>query len=520
MQREGADITAEDMVGPLTEPSNIQQYFSSSTIFVTGATGFLGRLLVEKLLRTCFDLSKMYILVRPKGNKSVEQRLQEYFDDALYERLKREKSEAMAKLFVIEGDCYLPDLGLNEQDKQLIISEVNYIFHAAATLRFNEKLRVAAYTNARGTRDILKLAKKITNLRSFVYVSTAYSFCPRKIIDEEFYEPHITGDKLLTLVETLNDDVLEKIAPILIDEWPNTYTFTKSVAEDIIRKESNGLPIAVVRPSIVVVTSKEPVSGWINNSYGATGIFVNIGMGVVRTLYCDATYVSDLVPADYAINTMIAAAWNIAKTRGSNLNSEMPKQETDCNNIPVYNYVSSTQNPITWRECISKGNQHLSKAPSVLQIWHSVFKTTSSTYGYLFLHYTLHLLPAYIVDFLAFCIGKRPQMVKMYGKIEKLLDVLGYFMRREWVFRNNNTQELWKMLNDEDKKLFEFDMSLLDWDMFFYTYVRGVRVYLVKDPLNTIAEARAKRFKLMIAHYALVTIFMSIFVMFVWHVML
>lgn len=109
-------------------------------------------------------------------------------------------------------------------------------------------------------------------------------------------------------------------------------------------------------------------------------------------------------------------------------------------------------------------------------------------------------------------------MVKTYNKIEKLLDVISYFATRQWVFRNNNTQELWKMLNDEDKKLFEFDINLLDWEMFFYTYFRGARVYLVKDPLNTAPEAVARRFKLIIAHYTLVTILMLIFLMFVWYV--
>lgn len=46
-----------------------------------------------------------------------------------------------------------------------------------------------------------------------MYISTAYSFCIHKEIKEEFYEPDITGDKLLELVETLDDDLLAKITP-------------------------------------------------------------------------------------------------------------------------------------------------------------------------------------------------------------------------------------------------------------------------------------------------------------------
>lgn len=63
--------------------SDIQNYFAGSTVFVTGATGFLGRLLVEKLLRSCHDLKKIYILVRTKKDKTPEERFKEYFDNVV-----------------------------------------------------------------------------------------------------------------------------------------------------------------------------------------------------------------------------------------------------------------------------------------------------------------------------------------------------------------------------------------------------------------------------------------------------
>lgn len=78
---EGLDIAASYMIDENPkEQSEIQEFYTNSTIFVTGATGFLGKLLIEKLLRTCSTLRKIYILVRPKKGKEITTRVQEIFD--------------------------------------------------------------------------------------------------------------------------------------------------------------------------------------------------------------------------------------------------------------------------------------------------------------------------------------------------------------------------------------------------------------------------------------------------------
>lgn len=58
----------------------IQQYFYKKSIFLTGATGFMGKTLMEKLLRTC-DVEVFYILVRTKKGKGTTSRLEEIFND-------------------------------------------------------------------------------------------------------------------------------------------------------------------------------------------------------------------------------------------------------------------------------------------------------------------------------------------------------------------------------------------------------------------------------------------------------
>ena len=57
----------------------------------------------------------------------------------------------------------------------------------------------------------------------------------------------------------MTDEQLELLSPSLMKNLPNTYTFTKKLAEEYLRKEASDLPIAICRPSIVGAAYKEPV---------------------------------------------------------------------------------------------------------------------------------------------------------------------------------------------------------------------------------------------------------------------
>lgn len=56
-------------------------------------------------------------------------------------------------------------MGLNDEDREMLINNVNCVFHCAATVRFDEHIRTAVYTNVRSTQDLLLLAKKMQNLK-------------------------------------------------------------------------------------------------------------------------------------------------------------------------------------------------------------------------------------------------------------------------------------------------------------------------------------------------------------------
>ncbi|KAF5291768.1 hypothetical protein FQA39_LY14256 [Lamprigera yunnana] len=471
--------------------SDIQSYFEDKVIFVTGATGFLGKLIVEKLLRTC-NVRKLYITKRPIKNKRRHfEDVEQYFDNTIFDRLKEEKNAALKKVAAVVCDLAMPRLGMSEADLESLKEEVNVVIHAAADVRFNASLKVIACTNIRGTQRILSLCAKLKHLTSLVYVSTAYSNCVKPDVgDELFYDPPLKAHELLTIVEAFDDETLEAITPSILGAWPNTYSFSKSIAEDCIKSYSGLLPVAIIRPSIVVTTASSPIPGWIDGFTNLVGFFIGVIIGLFRTQLFFPENITDIVPADYVVNCLLAAATKIPQD----------------GHIPVYNCVSSLRNPITWKECDNYGTHHAQKVPTPKTVWHKFLIESRNKYSFYILHFLLHMVPAYVADFFMWCLGKKQKCVKEYKKMGEFLILTSYFATKQWIFDDANTQILWNNLNETDQALYPFDVAKLDWNSFFKSSILGCRTYITKDTMDTVPEGHKKIFILKISHYTLVTV--------------
>lgn len=103
-----------------------------------------------------------------------------------------------------------------------------------------------------------------------------------------------------------------------------------------------------------------------------------------------------------------------------------------------------------------------------------------------------------------------------YKKLHTFSNVISYFSLRSWTFNDGNTRSLISRLSKLDKSLFNFDVSKLNWDEYFEIHMIGIRVHILKDPLETLPEARRhmKRFVILIYlyHYDYILIFLHIFV--------
>ena len=55
--------------------SAVSKFYSGRSVFITGGTGFIGKQMVEKLLRSCSEIDRIYLLMRPKKGMALEERL-------------------------------------------------------------------------------------------------------------------------------------------------------------------------------------------------------------------------------------------------------------------------------------------------------------------------------------------------------------------------------------------------------------------------------------------------------------
>lgn len=289
----------------------IPEFYAGREIFVTGGSGFMGKVLLEKLLRSCPDLKCVYVLLRPKKGRSVDERLQEIVNLPLFSLLKKMNSGALRKLIPIAGDVSELKLGMSDEDQRRL-QNVSVIFHSAASVRFDDTLKDAVFMNTRGTREVLNFAKTLRDLKAVQHVSTTYSHPELKFVGEKIHEPYVDWQKAIEICETLDEGVLDIATPKYTQFMPNTYTFTKALAEQIVDDHKDELPLMIFRPSIVISSMKEPFPGWIDNFNGPVGLLVGSGIGITRTMHCDPDNIADFTPVDICIKAMIIAAWKRA----------------------------------------------------------------------------------------------------------------------------------------------------------------------------------------------------------------
>ncbi|RVE41034.1 hypothetical protein evm_014315 [Chilo suppressalis] len=484
-------------VKPLVPAASAFVSTHQSALALREQGGFLGKALIEKLLYSCSDLDRIYLLMRSKKGVKADDRLAQIYNAMAFDRLRNEKPDIfLSKVFIVAGDVMEPGLGLSEEDRTLLVNRVHIIFHVAASVRFDDPLPYATKLNLGGTKEIVDFAKDVRNLSSLVHVSTSYSNTNREVIEEVMYPPHADWRDTMQVCESIDEHSLRVLTPKYLGEIPNTYTFTKQLAEHVVYENKGLLPAVIIRPSIVISSVEEPFPGWIENFNGPVGLLVACGKGIMRSLYTDPNLIADYIPVDVSIKGIIAAAW----LRGT-------KKLEPTDDIPIYNCCAGNLNNITMFELVDIGKQLAATVPLNDMIWNvggSI--TTSKT-----LHYIkvllLHCLPAIFIDTLLFILGKKPMLFKIQRRIYIANLALHYYITKQWTFDNKNFILLRSRIKEQDMKEFYYEIEKVDKYEYFRKSCIGGRKYLLNEKDEDLPKAKAHYARMVILDKAVQIIF-------------
>ena len=127
---------------------NIKEFYVGKSILITGTTGFLGKILLEKVLRDLKGYRNIYLMIRNKPKRTLQQRLMgEILGSKLFQPLFTERPEILEvvkeRVIPVYGDLCLEGLGLDPKDRQMLIDDVDVIMNGAASVNFMEPFRDA-----------------------------------------------------------------------------------------------------------------------------------------------------------------------------------------------------------------------------------------------------------------------------------------------------------------------------------------------------------------------------------------
>ncbi|XP_066153901.1 putative fatty acyl-CoA reductase CG5065 [Euwallacea fornicatus] len=459
----------------------IPQCFAGKNVFITGGSGFMGKVLIDKLLRCCPDLKTIYILLRPKKGRNLEERIKLICDVPLFDKLKREHPSRLQKIVPVAGDVSLLGLGLSDESRSMLIKEVNIIYHVAASVRFDDPLKDAIFMNTRGTREAVHLAEEVENLDVFLHVSTTYSHTDKEVIEEKMYPPIADWRETIKTAENTDSHILNVFTPHFINPFPNTYTFTKRLAENVVYDLCNGrIPAVIVRPSIVISTINDPIPGWTDNFNGPVGMLVGGGKGILRSIYTNPDVIPDYVPADMVIKSLILTSWAkaIETHKGERLNTS------------IYNASNNNVNNMTLGDMVEMGAKIAWEVPFNTILWYPGGAITKFYTVHLLKVILYHLLPALFIDGLLKLFGHKPILLKIQRKIYIANMALQFYMTREWTFVNNKIIKLETSILPLDEADFGLGKKDLDRFEYFKSAALGAKRYLLKEDINCMEQAK------------------------------
>jgi thioester reductase-like protein len=515
------------------EPFSVPETLRGKHILLVGVTGFIGKVWLANLLSDVPEIGKIFLLIRKQKGASAQRRFEKIVEespvfDPLHERLGGDLPKFLsARIEVVEGDVSQPGLGLDAKTRTRLERTLDLLVNSAGLVDFNPDLRDALATNVRGVAHLLHFLRA-SDHAGLVHISTCYVAGARNgRITEELqadYTPAHEGDfdaehewksleELIRKVEERSEsaEVAAAIRRQLLGRrgekaqlteaeleiqirrsrarwvrnrliragtrrarhlgWPNTYTFTKSLAESLITRRAADLPVAIVRPSIVESSTDQPFPGWNEGINTSAPLSYLLGT-FFRQLPTNERKCLDIIPVDMVCRglTLIGAA--VIARRHERL----------------YQLATSTANPCDMGRSIeltALAHRKHYRAQQGLEHWLRLRFETIPVSKSRYRKFSVPAQKAVVsgINRITSQLLRRAPLARQerdLARVEKLIELYEPFiLHNEQVFEAQNVQLLSAALPEDEKQLFGYEAGSIDWwDYWINVHVPALRKWV------------------------------------------
>ncbi|MEM9692760.1 MAG: AMP-binding protein, partial [Myxococcota bacterium] len=556
-----------ELAAPGPGPLLPTQLFSGRRFIVVGGTGFLGKVWVSMFLHHFPNIDRMYLMVRPKGAQSSEERFwaevasSEVFDPIRQTHPGKAYEDFMrSKVVPIPGDVSKADLGIDpdllaelERDQSCAA-----VVNVAGVVDFNPPLDEALNVNAFGVNNLIELSRRLS--APLMHTSTCYvagyrtgvidEVDPREVpfprakgadqarlvakpdgipvdrqLERSHWDPQNEIQESLDVIKSVRqrcedqfrqskfldeakenllkkgepcrgqalEDEIQRVKRKFLDAqlteagmeralywgWPNIYTYTKSIGEQVLA--ASGIPYTIVRPAVVESASFYPFPTW-NEGINTSAPYIYLALKGQSRFATESRVHLDIIPVDMVCAGMIAGLAELLEGTAK----------------PVYQFGATDSNPCRlsrymeliglykrkkWQDGGDEGNRimnailarfepvHLTKQQYLARGPHAVAKVGL---GLADIVESAGVGPvASVLRPAAKAIRKA---AKQEDRIGDLMDLfLPFTVECDWIFSCANTRAAIARMPPEEQAKFCWEPEKIDWrDWMFDVHIPGI----------------------------------------------
>jgi fatty acyl-CoA reductase len=493
--------------------------------FITGATGFLGTALVERILR-CIPDADITVLVRPGRRADANARLaREVIKNDCFDRLRSElgdgfKGEIARRIRAVPGDVGQDGLGLDDNGRAALAA-ADVVIHSAATVSFDAPLTQAIEINLLGPSRVGEAVATSRSGAHLIAVSTAYvasthqGEAKEELLTENRFTLDVDWRDEVAAVRTLRQDLQaasrkpallngfhkkalselggagehllaaraekireEWVRTELVDAgtarahslgWPDAYPFTKAMGERaLVQQWADTVPITVVRPSIIESALSEPVPGWIRGFRMAEPIIVSYARGLLREFPGIPEGIIDVIPVDMVVAAILAVA------------AHGPEHQPGEGPPTVYHVASGVRNPFPYGCLVELCEDWFSRNPLYDDRGQPISVPEWSFPGRGRVQRQLRRADQAmtVVEKLLTALPVRGKQAEYAAKIEDkhalakralgYVELYGAYTETDARYRVDRLIALWDSVDAADHEMFCFDPGVIDWDHYVH----------------------------------------------------